>query len=293
MGLFRRKAKAAVQEPEQQEVQNPIEETGTKDHAVYTTLTFHEEWDLEAQEKYVYRFRHQQLPPLNPNQISISGIRLVEYDNDVVVVAFIRNSLEKAVRFEHVDLLLLDEQGRPLAKKQFDLSDIGEIPPMSAMPWRFLFEETDILSEDIPQEGWKIAFELKAKPQEHKLDLDISWENSLSEVQRERLEQLVSDLPKLNPGEVNFMGIEAGFMEDRSFAVTVLIRNGSEKQIKIEKLPLAVEDADGDVICQGGFTLDDFFVKAQTSKPRTFIFPAQLMAKQNPNLRTWKVYPPS
>jgi hypothetical protein len=31
------------------------------------------------------------------------------------------------------------------------------------MPWRFLFEEGDILAESIPDEGWKIAFEWKRK----------------------------------------------------------------------------------------------------------------------------------
>ena len=170
---------------------------------------------------------------------------------------------------------------------------MGEIPAVSCMPWSFLFEEEDILAE-IPDNDWKIAFELKNQvSQEHSLDLAPTWKEQLSDAQRINLQQFVAGLPKLNQGEVNFMGIEATFKESDEFAVTVLIRNGSDKQIKIEKLPLVVEDANGDQVCQGGFTLDNFEVKSNTSKPWTFIFPGKLVKKKNPDLSRWKVYPPS
>ena len=104
---------------------------------------------------------------------------------------------------------------------------------------------------------------------------------------------MVAGLPKLKEDEVNFMGLEAVMQEAGTLAVTVLIRNGSKKKsIKIEQLPLVVEDADGDQVCQGGFALEDFEVKANTTKPWTFIFPEPLVVKKNPNLTRWKVYPP-
>ncbi|MFF2590089.1 SLAP domain-containing protein [Peribacillus butanolivorans] len=128
---------------------------------------------------------------------------------------------------------------------------------------------------------------------EHALDLAPIWIEQLSEAQRENLQRLVAGLPKINQGEVNFMGLEATLKENNQLAVTVLVRNGSDKQIKIEKLPLIVEDADGDQVCQGGFSLEDFEVKSNTSKPWTFIFPGELVTKKNPDLTSWKVYPPS
>ncbi len=88
------------------------------------------------------------------------------------------------------------------------------------------------------------------------------------------------------------MGLEAALQENGSLAVTVLIRNGSKsKSINIEQLPLVVEDADGDQVCQGGFTLNDFEVKANTTKPWTFIFPEPLVVKK-PNLKLESI-PPS
>lgn len=291
MAFFKKKEKAVAEE--KIKTATAEEAISTEDDAVYTTLVFHEAQEFSKPETYVLRFHHQQLPSLKPNQISISGIRLTRFEEDVIVDAFIRNTLDRAVRFEMVDLILIDENGQPLAKKAFDLSEMGEIPALSCVPWRFFFEDEDYVAESIPDGGWKIAFELKRQATEHALDLAPSWDEQLSDKQREHLEKVVAGLPKLKEDEVNFMGLEAAMQEAGTLAVTVLIRNGSKKSIKIEQLPLVVEDADGDQVCQGGFALQDFEVKANTTKPWTFIFPEQLVVKKNPNLTRWKVYPPA
>ncbi|WP_285768112.1 SLAP domain-containing protein [Peribacillus sp. SI8-4] len=129
--------------------------------SVQTALRFHENWDISKQEEYVYRFHHQQLPVLKPNQISLTGVKLVREEGDVVIIAFLRNSLEKAIRFKTVDIVLVDGSGRLLAKKAFDLSLIGEVPALSSLPWRFSFEEDDMVAASIPDEDWQIAFEWK------------------------------------------------------------------------------------------------------------------------------------
>ena len=134
-----------------------------QDDTVQTVLMFHKGWDISKQEEYVYKFHHQRLPALKPNQISISGIKLTRVEDDVIIEAFLRNSIDKAVRFDIVDLLLVDGDGKFFAKKTFDLTELGELPALSSMPWRFLFEEGDMLAESIPDEGWKIAFEWKRK----------------------------------------------------------------------------------------------------------------------------------
>lgn len=266
-----------------------------EDGTVNTSLYFHPEWELTIAEKYIYQFRHQQLAPLLPDQLSIVGINLIVEDDDIIIETFLRNTLSKTVRFEEVDLLLLDEKDRVLAKKRFELDEVSEIPGLSGMPWRFLFSKEDRVSAEIPAEGWKIAFELKNKieKQEHKLDLDETWEKELSSHQKESLTNLVSSLPKLTLGEINLMGIEAKFNEESALSVVILVRNGNEKNIKLETIPLVVEDALGDIVCEGGFKLSNFEVKANTSKPWTFIFPASLIKKRNPDLSRWKAYAPA
>ncbi|PLT35735.1 accessory Sec system S-layer assembly protein [Bacillus sp. V5-8f] len=291
MGLFRRNKKAK-QDPVAVTIEEPVDQ---QQEEVSTVLSIHPEWEVEPQERFVYQYHHQQLPKLKPNQVSISGIKLIDYEEGFVAVALLRNTLSRPITFEAVDLLLLDGEGNPFAKRQFQLDDIGELPPLSCRPWRFLFEKEDKLTKTIPvSEDWQIAFELKTPSAEaHHLDLDATWENQITAAQREHLEKLVGNLPKLSPSEVNFMGIEATFVQDGAFAVTVLIRNGSTKNIKLEQIPFIVEDGDGDIVCQGGFQMNNFEVKANTSKPWTFIFPAELVQKAEPNMSSWKVYPPA
>lgn len=290
--IFKRKRKQQTDllDPSPAQDDNRKEEKEEKDFK--TTLSFHPDWDLSPQEKYVYQFYHEQLPPLKPNQISISGMKLIEYNDGFVVVAFLRSTLPKPIRFESIRLLLFDENGQAIARKQFDMDSFGELPPMTARPWRFLFSPEDKLVDKIPTENWKIAFELtQSNPLPHRLDLEESWEQSLSAQQREHLQKLVETLPPLSAGEINFMGIEAKLNEQRDLIVTLLIRNGSDKHIQFEQIPLVVEDASGDVVCKGLFQLE-LEVKANTSKPWTFIFPSNLLLKENIDLTTWRVYAP-
>ncbi|MED2970917.1 accessory Sec system S-layer assembly protein [Bacillus sp. OV194] len=279
-------------------VVEPVQDTDASQEPVAeeaeTVLHIHPEWDITVQERYVYQFHHAQLPKLKPNQISISKIDVVSDDDSFMVNAFIRNTLSKSIRFEEVTLLLLDTEGTVFARKTFDLELMGDLPANTCQPWIFLFSEEDLLGNGFPaEEEWRIAFELKKKaPSEHQLMLHESWENSLNDMQKTRLYEMVNNLPPLTAGEINFMGIEARIGENSDLSVTLLIRNGSDKDIKVEQLPLCFEDASGELTAKGAFQLTDFEVKANTSKPWTFIFPEALLLNKTPDLSAWKVYPP-
>ncbi|BBW97673.1 accessory Sec system S-layer assembly protein [Geobacillus sp. FSL W8-0032] len=281
--IFRKKQRTQPQaELPAHHVEQP--EVGTK-----TTLSFHPDWQLSPEETYVYRFYHEQLPPLQPNQISISGVKLVEYNDGFVAVAMLRNTLPKPVLFERIRLLLLGEDGTAIARKEFDMSAFGELPPMTARPWRFLFAAEDKLVDQLPKGGWKVAFEL---PPQHRLELEESWEQSLSAEQRQQLQALVDSVPPPARGEVNFMGIEAKQLPSGELAVTLLIRNGSDQQIRFEQIPLEVRDHAGDIVARGLFACH-LEVKVHTSKPWTFLFPPELLRKAEPDWTSWKVTIPS
>ena len=73
----------------------------------------------------------------------------------------------------------------------------------------FVFEEESVHAKEIPQTDWKLAFELEKPKAPHSLDLEESWEKSLAEGGKEKLEQLVKNITPPKPGEINFMGIQA------------------------------------------------------------------------------------
>jgi accessory Sec system S-layer assembly protein len=267
-------------------------EADSDEEEVKTELSFHPSWNVSVEERYYYQFLHNQQRPLKKNQISLSGIDLKQVPRGYVVTAFVRNSLSRPVTFTPTPLLLLGPNNEVLARKVFDLSELGEIPPCCSRPWKFLFEQETLRTSELPLVDWKLAFELP-KQKHHSLDLAESWEKSLAAEDKQKLQALVQSLQPPKPGEVNFMGLQAQQTEQGDLHVTLLIRNGSDKNIHIEQLALQVHDASGDIVASGAFSLDHFEVKANTSKPWTFIFPKSLVTKENPDLRSWKVSLPS
>ena len=253
---------------------------------IETELSLHPSWILAPEQTYVYRFLNNELAPLKPNQISLAGTELRREGDDLLAITFVRNSLSKAIQFEKVTLLLLDADKTPIARHEFDMSKLGELPGKSSRPWQFIFPKSSILKEEFSTTDWTIAFEIKGK---HKLDLEESWNSSLSTEDKEKLEKIVEGLTPPKEGEVNFMGLQANKRDNGDLHVTVLIRNGSPKTINIQQLPLQMIDASKEVVAKGGFQLDNLQVVANTTKPWTFIFPASLVTNQDIDLSSWSI----
>lgn len=260
---------------------------------VETTLSLHPEWALSQEQEYVFRFLANELEPLKPNQISLSGIDIdVEPANGSwLVKSFFRSSLEQSISVGSVELMLLDADGKTLASQEFDLKELGDIPGKSARPWVFVFTKENIFAEEPPAENWKLAFNVQSMVP-HKLELEQAWEDGLTAEQKEALEKVVENMPKLKPREVNFAGFQVKKQEDGSIAASIFIRNGHSKQINIEKLPLELVDATGEIVARGSFDLAPLSVKANTSKPWTFIYPKEMVQKEEPDFSRWTIRVP-
>lgn len=288
LSIFKRKKNEEIKKQgndqsfSSEELLNEAEESAETE--IETALSLHPNWNLPQEQLYVFRFLNNELKPLKPNQISISGIEVNADGAGIEVTAFIRNSLQKAIQMQQTVLLLLDEKGQPIARHSFDLSELDEIPGKSSRPWVFTFPIESVLQTEFSRENWTLAFELKRK---HALDLEDSWKQGLSEDAKKSLEDLVNSIDPPKEGEVNVMGLQIKKDDAGSIHATVLIRNGAAKNIQIQQLPLEIKDATGEIIAQGGFTLDNFEVKANTTKPWTFIFPKDNVLQPNPDLSSW------
>jgi accessory Sec system S-layer assembly protein len=257
---------------------------------ILTNLSIHPEQEISVQEKYICQYYHAQLKPLKKNQISISGYQLNKYEGYFVVHAFIRSTLEKPIKITDVTLLLLDENKKGLAKKEFNLGELGELPPNSSRPWIFIFNNEDTIGTEIPDTGWQLAFEIsKKQSRKTPLDLHESWESSCTEEQKHFLLKLVEELPPLQQEEVNILGIEAIQTENQDLHVSLLFRNATAKNVQLQQLPIQITNGNDELITRGIFNLDSFEIKANTAKPWRFIFPAELLVNKHPDLTAWKV----
>lgn len=262
----------------------------SSEELVQTSLSYHPEWEVPKEQQYVFSFLSNELQPLKPNQISLSGIDIDvnERAEEWLVKAFFRSSLSRPVTMDNAELMILDSNNQVLASKEFDLSELGELPPTSARPWVFTFDKNSIKVPEPPAEGWQIAFNVQSLVP-HQIDLHETWEEALSAEQKGALQNIVDNLPKLNAHEVNFTGFQVKPQPEGNLAVSLFIRNGNKQHINLEQLPLELLDATDEVVARGSFKLDNLEVKANTSKPWTFIFPSQMVTKENPDLSRWTI----
>ncbi|WP_232697858.1 accessory Sec system S-layer assembly protein [Brevibacillus daliensis] len=262
-----------------------------------TELSLHSQWEreLDNNAKYSLSFMASELEPLQDGNIAISGLHMVPHEEGIEVTAFVRNGTNRPTRLGKMTLLILIEGDRLFTRQEFDMGELGEIPAYSARPWSFLFKKEHYLITNIALANWKLAFELAQKkmilPQN--LELEESWMRSLTDKQKDYFIQLAKSLPPLKEGEVNVQSVQASKQDDGTIRTILLIRNGSTQDLSIEKLPLAMYDAAGDKVAEGLFTLTNFVVHKETSKPWMFIFPADSVCKQEPDLSRWKVQVPS
>jgi len=266
----------------------------TREDLVRTELSIHPAWDIPKEDLYTFQFLNQECSPMKPNQLAISGINVAQHDeeNSFQFAAFIRNSLDKKIKLKEAKIVLIGANEQIIGQKRFNLSEVGDIPPKSSRPWTFEFMAEDLVTEEIPKEGWKLAFQLNLKPRKNQLDLSGGWAKLNAAGDMEKLKEMVNNLKPPKVGEVNFLGLRAGFTEEGALEVTMLIRNGSEKNMKFEQLPLQVEDAHGEIVAKGAFTFDQFEVKANTSKPWNFLFPKSKVLNPDADLSRWKAYAP-
>ncbi|MCZ8536628.1 accessory Sec system S-layer assembly protein [Paenisporosarcina quisquiliarum] len=269
-----------------------VDETSDQSEEVSTALSLHPAWDVPKEQQYVFSFLSNELEPLKPNQISLSGIDIERDDHTQawLVKAFLRTSLATPITLNTAELVLIDQNEKVVAVKEFNLAELGELPATSARPWVFVFEQPT-LKGDLPEEGWRLAFNVQSLVP-HKIELDPAWEEALSNEQKDGLKKIVESLPKLHDREVNFSGFQAKVQPDGTLAVSLFIRNGHSQQITLEQLPLEVLDANGKIVAQGAFTIDQLKVNANTSKPWTFLFPKEMVINKDPDMSKWTVRVP-
>ncbi|WP_046178109.1 accessory Sec system S-layer assembly protein [Domibacillus tundrae] len=255
---------------------------------VTTALSLHPSQAVSQEQMYVLRFLNNELPPLKRNQLSLSGIEWNEQPNGIAVSAFVRNTVERDITLGDVPLLLLNEKNELKARDTFMLKELGSLPADSSRPWTFLFPSASLNKQvELGKENWSIAFDLTSR--KHKLELDEKWEKTLPDEQKENLKKIVEKLGDPAKNELNFTGLSAATLENGNLTISLLIRNGYDRNVNIEKLPLQLIDATGELVAQGQFNVGDFEVKANTTKPWTFVFPASMIQKENPDFSKWSV----
>ncbi|AWI03148.1 SLAP domain-containing protein [Clostridium drakei] len=231
----------------------------------------------------------EELPPIKEGQLNVSGIYVYDLGEKLEVKAYIRNGFSKEVSLDDVPLVIYNSKKEMLAYQIFDLKSIGAIPPKGARPVKVYFEKKNVYVENIPMDDWSIGFDTSIKASKRvkvnyeKLPRTIEVQDKLV------LDNFLKNLPDINEGEFVISTFSIGIQKDGNIIVTVVMRNGNTEAIALNKLPVSVIDANGNVVKSNLFKLENFEVGALKARIFNFAFPTNFKLEKDVALDDWKI----
>jgi SLAP domain-containing protein len=192
--------------------------------------------------------------PISENKVDIKKTYFIKSDNTIEVGFFIRNSLETNVSFEDVVLVLQDKNDKNILSKKFNFKGYGSIPSFSARPFSAIFElngEIDI----IENEEYNIKF---AGINNSKSFFSVSTEienmpDNLTFEEEKAIRDFANSLDTLKEDEIAITVYAINYNDSKGIDCVLIVRNGNDKNININKLPITVVNENGEKIARNVF----------------------------------------
>lgn len=240
-------------------------------------------------QKQILKEELEELVTIKEGQVNVAGIYAYDLGDKYEVKAYFRNGMKNEINFEKIPFKIINSKGELLASQVFDLNCMGNIPSYCARPWILYFHKENVFVDKIPVDDWKLVFDNSLKALRN-LTVDIE---NLPEGIDAKSEKVYTDfleqLPALKEGEVSFAKFSIGINEEGHLLVTIVIRNGCNKGINIEKLPMTIKDEKGNFVVSEVFDLKDLKVSPLKAKVCNFAFPLQIKEKAVIPLDSWQI----
>lgn len=230
-----------------------------------------------------------ELVPIKEGEINVAGIYAYDLGDKYEVKAYLRNGIKKEINFEKIPFKIINSKGDVLASQIFDLEPMGNIASYCARPWILYFDKENVFVDKIPADDWKLVFDNSLRAVRN-LTVDIeNLPEGIDAESRKVYTDFLEDLPDLKEGEVSFSKFSIGINEEGYLLVTIVVRNGCNKGINIEELPMTIKDEQGNFVASEVFKLEDLKVSPMRAKVCNFAFPLQIKEKAVISLDSWKI----
>lgn len=130
---------------------------------------------------------------------------------------------------------------------------------------------------------------MSPKKANHFLDLS-DMTTPVPQAVQDELERIIQET-NLAAHEIKLLGLSLKRRADRSLKVVLLIQNGTDQSIAINRLPLKIFDKDQKLLAAGTFDFKDLMVAAHSSKPMTITFPATSVRSGSFDSSEWTIQP--
>ncbi len=251
------------------------------------------EYDQGVMSDYQKEFLSEELaelPPLKGGEVAINGIYTFDMGEKIEVSVYLRNGLENEINFDKVPLVIINAKGDVLARQIMYMRDFGILPPFSARPYKVFFDKANVFVDTIPMDDWKIQFEKSISPVSTvKIELEDVPKN-MDHNLKSTFIKFLGKLPLTKAGDVNIEVFKTEKCKDNSISIVVLIRNGCDKIINLEKLPILVEDLQGEIVAKGIFETQNVNVNPHKAKIYELIITDDYIVNKDYDINTCKVY---
>jgi SLAP domain-containing protein len=208
----------------------------------------------------------ESFPPINKGDVNVSGVYEFDMGDYIEVKVFIRNGLDRPINFETVPFMLTNSKDELLAYQVFDLKELGIIPPRSARPYKLNFDKKNLKVDKISPDDWKIGFDTRLQAKSY---ADIEFEgipDGMSEENRFVLDTFLKGLPRIERGQISFSKFNLALTPEGEFDISIVIRNGADKGINIERIPVKLKDDNDNTVFAAEFTLKDFTISSNKAR---------------------------
>ncbi|EQB88390.1 SLAP domain-containing protein [Clostridium punense] len=207
--------------------------------------------------------------PLDKNKVDITSTYITEHEDSVEVGFFIRNTLTTYVAFERVALCLKDEEGGVLTSQVFNFKDMTKVPPSSGVPMSINFKKNESFNFD-KNKKYIISFDNADKMESYEgagSEIENMPTNLSFESEREILDY-ANGLETLKANEISLSVFKLAQSQDRGIDITLLMRNGYDRNIKLQVLPVKVLNYNDTVIGKDIFRNPEGLVSISAKKSK-------------------------
>jgi SLAP domain-containing protein len=115
-------------------------------------------------------------------------------------------------------------------------------------------------------DDWKIGFDTRLQAKSY---ADIEFEgipDGISEENRFVLDTFLKGLPRIERGQISFSKFNLALTPEGEFDISIVIRNGADKGINIERIPVKLKDDNDNTVFAAEFQLKDLTVSSNKAR---------------------------
>lgn len=243
----------------------------------------------EVQKEYLKDEMSDTIPQIKRGEVNVSGVYAYKDGDELEVKFYIVNGLDQELNLEKVPFKIVTSSGEEIAYQVFNLKDMGNIPPCSARPWKIYFNKGNVFVDEIKHDDWKLVFDENIRAVTY---VDVEVENfpeDMTEKDKNAFNEFLKNIPKIEKGQFTINVFTMLQYKNGDILLTLVFRNGADKEVELQKLPLTLKDENEDTVFSAEYALDDFKVSPQKAKILSVIVKKDIIIKEEVDLSKAKL----